>query len=80
MGGKFTIAGTVVGVFTIQTLRSTILFLGVPSAQAPVIFALVIVIVVLIQSPRVHRVARQLIQSTRSNDRTGTPTRTEAAS
>ena len=30
MGGKFTIAGTVVGVFTIQTLRSTILFLGVP--------------------------------------------------
>ena len=58
MGGKFTIAGTVVGVFTIQTLRSTILFLGVPSAQAPVVFAAVVIIVVLVQSPRVHRAAR----------------------
>ncbi len=76
-GGKFTIAGTVVGVFTIQTLRSTILFLGVPSAQAPVVFAAVVIIVVLVQSPRVHRVARNLIQSMRT---AGTPSRTEAAS
>ena len=30
MGGKFSIAGTVIGVFTIQTLKSTITFLGVP--------------------------------------------------
>jgi simple sugar transport system permease protein len=29
MGGKFSIAGTVIGVFTIQTLKSTITFLGV---------------------------------------------------
>ena len=76
-GGKFTIAGTVIGVFTIQTLRSTILFLGVPSAQAPVFFAVVVIIVVLVQSPRVHRVARNLIQSMRT---AGTPSRTEAAS
>ncbi|QKJ20438.1 ABC transporter permease [Microbacterium hominis] len=58
MGGKFTIAGTVVGVFTIQTLESTILFLGVPSAQAPVFFAVVVIIVVLVQSPRLHRLVR----------------------
>jgi ribose/xylose/arabinose/galactoside ABC-type transport system permease subunit len=80
MGGTFTIAGTVVGVFTIQTLRSTILFLGVPSAQAPVVFAAVIIIVVLVQSPRVHRVARNAIRSMRTSDRTGTTPRTEAAS
>jgi simple sugar transport system permease protein len=80
MGGKFTIAGTVVGVFTIQTLRSTILFLGVPSAQAPVVFAVVVVIVVLVQSPRVHRIARNAIHSMRSTRRPGTTTRTEAAS
>lgn len=80
MGGKFTIAGTVVGVFTIQTLRSTILFLGVPSAQAPVVFAVVVVIVVLVQSPRVHRIARNTIHSMRSARRPGTTTRTEAAS
>ena len=34
-GGKFTIAGTVIGVFTIQTLTSTITFLGVPPAREP---------------------------------------------
>jgi galactofuranose transport system permease protein len=58
MGGKFSLAGTVVGVLIIQTLNSTILFLGVPSAQSPVFFALVVVVVVMIQSPRLHRVVR----------------------
>lgn len=52
MGGKFTIAGTVVGVFTIQTLKSTITFLGVPPAVSPLFLAIVVVIVVLVQSPR----------------------------
>ena len=60
MGGKFTIAGTVVGVFTIQTLESTILFLGVPSAQAPVFFAAVVIVVVIVQSPQLHRFMRRL--------------------
>lgn len=59
VGGKFTIAGTVVGVLVIQTLESTILFLGVPSAQSPVFFAVVVVAVVLIQSPRLHSVLRR---------------------
>ena len=66
MGGKFTIAGTVIGVLTIQTLKSTILFLGVPSAQSPLFFAVVVIVVVLIQSPRVHRMARGLTGGTRS--------------
>ncbi|WP_250443007.1 ABC transporter permease [Actinotalea sp. C106] len=55
-GGKFSIAGTVIGVLIIQTLDSTILFLGVPSAQSPVFFALVVVLVVVVQSPRMRRV------------------------
>lgn len=54
MGGKFTVAGTVIGVFTIQTLDSTILFLGVPSAVAPLFLAIAVVVVVLIQSPRLR--------------------------
>lgn len=68
VGGKFTIAGTVIGVFIIQTLKSTMLFLGVPSAQSPVFFAGVVIIVVLIQSPRVHRIARGLTGGVRSRD------------
>jgi simple sugar transport system permease protein len=64
LGGKFSIAGTVLGVLIIQTLNSTILFLGVPSAEAPVFFAVVVILVVLIQSPRVHQWARQLFRRT----------------
>ncbi len=66
MGGKFSLAGTVVGVLIIQTLESTILFLGVPSAESPVFFAVVVVVVVMIQSPRLHRFARDVTNSIRS--------------
>jgi simple sugar transport system permease protein len=65
MGGKFSLAGTVVGVLTIQTLESTILFLGVSSAQSPVFFAMVVVVVVIIQSPPLHRFVRKHAQSLR---------------
>ncbi|WP_243057790.1 ABC transporter permease [Nocardioides sp. SR21] len=76
MGGKFTIAGTVIGVLIIQTLDSTILFLGVSSAQSPVFFAIVVVIVVLIQSPRVHQWGRALTGGFRT--RPGTEVRNDA--
>ncbi|SFS14450.1 simple sugar transport system permease protein [Microbacterium sp. cf046] len=76
-GGKFTIAGTVIGVFTIQTLTSTITFLGVPPAASPVFMASVVIIVVLIQSPRVHRLARNVGRSLRSRS---TPRNAEVAS
>ena len=76
-GGKFTIAGTVIGVFTIQTLTSTITFLGVPPAASPVFMASVVIVVVLIQSPRVHRLARNIGRSLRSRS---TPRNAEVAS
>jgi ribose/xylose/arabinose/galactoside ABC-type transport system permease subunit len=64
-GGKFSIAGTVVGVLTIQTLESTILFLGVPSAQSPVFFAVVVILVVVVQAPRVRAFLGRLTRSSR---------------
>ncbi len=67
-GGKFSIAGTVIGVLIIQTLDSTILFLGVPSAESPVFFAVVVVAVVVIQSPRVRGALRSLTASRRRDD------------
>jgi simple sugar transport system permease protein len=79
MGGKFSIAGTVVGVLILQTLDSTILFLGVPSAQSPVFFAIVVVVVVMIQSPRLHRYARNLVDLVRSRSSTGPNADVEAA-
>jgi simple sugar transport system permease protein len=75
MGGKFTIAGTVIGVLIIQTLDSTILFLGVSSAQSPVFFAAVVIVVVPIQSPRLHRIARGMTGGMRSKN---LPTRSDA--
>ncbi len=72
MGGKFSIAGTVIGVFTIQTLISTITFLGVPPAASPVFMATAVIIVVLLQSQRVHRGARNLIRSLRALGGSGT--------
>ena len=80
MGGKFTIAGTVIGVLTIQTLESTILFLGVPSAQSPVFFAVVVIVVVLVQSPRLHRWARQTSRAARARRDADTGARTGVAS
>ena len=79
MGGKFSIAGTVVGVLIIQTLESSILFLGVSSAQSPVFFAIVVVIVVIIQSPRLHRYARNVVHSVRSRGSTGSNSDVKAA-
>ena len=73
IGGKFSIAGTVIGVLIISTLRSTMLFLGVPSAQSPVFFACVVILVVLIQSPRVHQIARRLTARMRPRDASPTP-------
>ena len=66
MGGKFSLAGTVVGVFTIQTLKSTITFLGVPPAVSPLFLAIVVVIVVLVQSQRLRDVSNRISQSLRS--------------
>lgn len=80
MGGKFTIAGTVIGVLTIQTLEATILFLGVPSAQSPVFFAVVVIVVVLVQSPRLHRWARSALRAARTRPRSSVDDRTGVAS
>lgn len=69
-GGKFSLAGTVIGVFTIQTLKSTITFLGVPPAVSPVFMAAVVIIVVLVQSSRVRAgMARLTTAISRSSNR-----------
>jgi galactofuranose transport system permease protein len=76
-GGKFSIAGTVIGVLIIQTLNSTILFLGVPSAQSPVFFALVVVLVVIVQSPRVRQLGRWPRGATGSDGTADKPAKAE---
>ncbi|MBD8477252.1 ABC transporter permease [Microbacterium sp. CFBP 8794] len=53
-GGKFSILGSTVGALLIATLNKTVLFLGVSAAATPAFKAIVIVLLVLLQSERVR--------------------------
>lgn len=50
-GGKFNLAGSIVGAYTIQAIMTTLLAMGVSTDQSPAIMAVIIVIIVVIQSP-----------------------------
>lgn len=50
-GGKFSIAGSVIGAVTIQALTTTLLAMSVSSDQLPVYKAIVVVVIVILQSP-----------------------------
>ena len=50
-GGKFSISGSVIGAYTIQALTTTLYAMNVSSDQLPVYKALVVVIIVMLQSP-----------------------------
>jgi len=49
-GGKFNLAGSIIGAYTIQAITTTLYALGVASTQAPVFKAIIVIIIVSIQS------------------------------
>lgn len=53
-GGKFSLAGSVIGGLLITTLNKTVVFLSIPSTATPAFKAIVIVVVCLLQSQRVR--------------------------
>jgi simple sugar transport system permease protein len=53
-GGKFRLSGSIIGAYTIQAITTTMYALGVSSAQAPVFKALIVILIVMIQSPVVR--------------------------
>lgn len=59
-GGKFSIAGSVIGAFTIQALTTTLYAMHVSSDQVPVYKAVVVVIIVALQSPGFARYRKAL--------------------
>ena len=50
-GGKFSIAGSIIGAFTIQALTTTLYAMNVSGDQLPVYKAIVVVVIVVLQSP-----------------------------
>lgn len=75
-GGKFSLGGSVIGAFLIQTLNTTVTFLNVPSAATPAFKAAVIIIICLMQSERI----RQLVAQRKRAVPTTTSTSKEAVS
>ncbi|MCR5108628.1 MAG: ABC transporter permease [Lachnospiraceae bacterium] len=53
-GGKFSLAGSIIGAYTIQAITTTLYALGVSAAQAPVFKAVIVIIIVAIQSDPVR--------------------------
>ena len=58
-GGRFSLAGSIIGAYTIQAITTTLYALGVSSAQAPVFKSLVIILIVVIQSEPVKQYFRK---------------------
>ena len=50
-GGKFKLAGSIIGAYTIQAITTTLYALGVSSTQAPVFKAIIVILIVAIQAP-----------------------------
>ena len=61
-GGKFSLAGSVIGSYTIQALTTTLYAMHVSSDQVPVYKAIVVVIIVALQSPGFARWRKSLAQ------------------
>lgn len=59
-GGKFSLIGSVIGAYTIQTLTTTLYAVSVSSDQIPVYKAIVVVIIVSLQSPELRKMFRRL--------------------
>lgn len=59
-GGKFSIAGSVIGAITIQALTTSLYAMRVTADQLPVYKAIVVIIIVLLQSPELKRMIKHL--------------------
>lgn len=59
-GGKFSILGSVIGAYTIQALTTTLYAMKVSADQIPVYKAIVVVIIVSLQSPELTRMRKNL--------------------
>ncbi len=59
-GGKFSLLGSVIGAYTIQTLTTTLYAVSVSADQIPVYKAIVVVIIVSLQSPELGKMVRRL--------------------
>ena len=59
-GGKFNLAGSIIGAYTIQAITTTMYNLGVSSAVNPVFKAVIVILIVAVQAPPVKAYFKKL--------------------
>ena len=59
-GGKFNLAGSIIGSYTIQAITTTMYNLGVSSAVNPVFKAVIVIVIVAVQAPPVKAFFKKL--------------------
>jgi len=59
-GGKFSLLGSIIGAYTIQALTTTLYAMNVSADQLPVYKAVVVVLIVSLQSPFAHKLLQKL--------------------
>lgn len=64
MGGRFSLTGTVIGAFIIQTLTTTVYTVGIAPEITLVFKALVVIIVCLLQSPKLRSLLKKPVKKT----------------
>ena len=62
-GGRFSLLGSVIGAYTIQALTTTLYAMSVSADQLPVYKAIVVVIIVSLQSKELQRIIRDIRHS-----------------
>ena len=60
LGGKFSLAGSALGAIIIAMIRKTIITLGVDSAATPAFFAIVVIVICVMQAPKVHNLSAEM--------------------
>lgn len=67
-GGKFSLAGSVIGAITIQALSTSLYSMGVSADQLPVYKALAVLLIVSLQSPQVKKYLKQRAEKRKYSD------------
>ena len=60
LGGKFSISGSAVGAVLIAMIRKTIITLGITAEATPAFFAVVVIVVCVMQAPKVHNLGASI--------------------
>ena len=60
LGGKFSLAGSAVGAVIIAMIRKTIIPLGVNAEATPAFFAVVVIVICVMQAPKIHNLSANM--------------------